>query len=44
MLGEGVEEFFGEDEFGSSGAFPVALGLEEPLLGLPALFEKRDAA
>lgn len=44
MLGEGVEEFFGEDEFRSSGAFPVALGLEEPLLGLPALFERRDAA
>lgn len=44
MLGEGEEEFFGEDEFCRSGAFPIALGLEEPLLGLPALSNKRVAA
>jgi hypothetical protein len=44
MLGDGDEEFFAEREFRASGAFPVAAGLQEPLLGLPALAKRKEAA
>lgn len=43
MLAEGVEETRSEEEFERSNAFPLATGLNEPLLGLPALAERWSA-
>ena len=44
MLADGDEEFLAERAFDASGQFPVAAGLKEPLLGLPVLGRRRDAA
>jgi hypothetical protein len=43
MLAEGVEETRSEEEFERSNAFPLATGLNEPLLGMPALAERWSA-
>ena len=44
MLGEGDEDVFAESQFKSGDRFPVALGTTDPLLGLPALSERRRVA
>jgi proteasome lid subunit RPN8/RPN11 len=44
MLAEGDEDVFAESQFRSGNRFPVALGVTEPLLGLPALSERRRVA
>lgn len=44
MLAGGEEEHFGEDDFTAKGALPLCTGLQEPLLGLPALAPGRKAA
>jgi proteasome lid subunit RPN8/RPN11 len=44
MLKEGDEDTFAEKQFTSSNHFPLALGVTEPLLGLPALAEPRRVA
>lgn len=44
MLAEGDEDNFAERQFVTSGRFPVAYGLTNPLLGLPALGEQRRTA
>jgi hypothetical protein len=44
MLADGDTDVFAESDFTVSGAYPVAAGLREPLLGLPALAEQRRAA
>jgi hypothetical protein len=44
MLAEGDEDVFAESQFPSGDRFPIALGLTEPLLGLPALSERRRVA
>lgn len=44
MLAEGDEDFFSEARFAKGVGFPVAVGIEEPLLGLPVLAAKRRAA
>ncbi len=44
MLADGDVDFVAEREFRASGTYPVAAGLQEPLLGLPALAERRRAA
>jgi hypothetical protein len=44
MLAEGDEDTFAESGFMAGGRFPVALGVTEPLLGLPALAQRRRAA
>jgi len=44
MLGEGDEDTFAEDHFAAAGRFPVAQGVTDPLLGLPALGERRRVA
>jgi hypothetical protein len=41
MLVEGDEGVFAESQFRSGDRFPDALGVTEPLLGLPALSEQR---
>ena len=41
MLADGEEEFLAEDEFSQLGQLPIASGLQEPLLGLPALSTRR---
>lgn len=44
MLAGGEEEHVSEDAFAASGAIPTCIGLQEPLLGLPALAAPRAAA
>jgi hypothetical protein len=44
MLGEGDEDAFPESHFERGNRFPVACGLVEPLLGLPALANGRRVA
>lgn len=44
MLGEGDEDVFAESQFQSGDRFPIARGVTEPLLGLPALTERRRVA
>jgi hypothetical protein len=44
MLADGDSDVVAEHEFTASGAYPVAAGLREPLLGLPALAARKDAA
>ncbi|MBX9591778.1 MAG: ThiF family adenylyltransferase [Hyphomonadaceae bacterium] len=44
MLADGEEEHVSEDAFAASGAIPTCTGLQEPLLGLPALAAPRAAA
>jgi hypothetical protein len=44
MLADGDVDVFAESDFTASGAYPVAAGLQEPLLGLPALGKPRRAA
>jgi hypothetical protein len=44
MLADGDVDIVAEREFRASGGYPVAAGLREPLLGLPALAERRRAA
>ncbi len=44
MLAEGDEDTFGESGFAASNRFPVAVGVTDPLLGLPALVRKRRVA
>ncbi len=44
MLAEGDEDAFSESQFTASGKFPVALGLTDPLLGLPALAQRQRVA
>lgn len=41
MLAEGDEDIFAEKQFTVSSQFPVACGATEPLLGLPALAQRR---
>jgi hypothetical protein len=40
-LSDGDEDFFAEHDFAASVQCPVGAGLQEPLLGLPALAKKR---
>ena len=42
MLAEAIEEFTAQDEFSARISSIIALGDEEPLLGLPALAEKEN--
>ena len=44
MLTEGDEDTFAESQFTAGNRFPVASGVTEPLLGLPALAQAREAA
>ena len=44
MLAEGDEDTFAENQFAATGRFPVACGVTDPLLGLPALGERRRVA
>jgi hypothetical protein len=44
MLAEGDEDVFAESQFTSGNRFPVALGVTDPLLGLPALAQRRRVA
>jgi hypothetical protein len=44
MLGEGDEDTFAEHQFTATERFPAALGSTQPLLGLPALGERRTVA
>lgn len=44
MLAEGDEDTFAESQFTADKRFPVALGATDPLLGLPALSERRRVA
>jgi len=44
MLGEGDEDAFAECDFETGNRFPVAAGVTEPLLGVPAFSQKRRAA
>lgn len=44
MLAEGDEDVFPESQFTYGDRFPVALGVTEPLLGLPALTERQRVA
>lgn len=43
MLADGDEDYYAESAY-TAGPFPVGLGLQEPLLGLPALLETARAA
>jgi hypothetical protein len=43
MLAEGDEDTFAEHQFTATECFPVALGVTDPLLGLPALANRRVA-
>lgn len=44
MLAEGDEDTFAESQFTAGNRFPVALGVTDPLLGLPALAKRRRVA
>lgn len=44
MLAEGEQETWSETAFRPSNSFPLSIGLSEPLLGLPALRKRRNAA
>lgn len=44
MLADGDCNVVAESDFTGSGTYPVAVGAQEPLLGLPALAPKRRAA
>lgn len=44
MLGDGEEEYVSESAFAGTNPFEVAAGLREPLLDLPDLGVRRDAA
>lgn len=44
MLADGDADVFAESDFVASGSYPVAAGLQEPLLGLPSLGKQRRAA
>jgi len=44
MLAEGDEDNFAESRFAATERFPLAVGLTDPLLGLPALGERRRVA
>jgi len=44
MLAEGDEDVFAESQFTGGDRFPVALGVTDPLLGLPALTQRRGVA
>ena len=44
MLAEGDEDAFAESHFTATPRFPVALGVTDPLLGLPALTDRRRVA
>jgi hypothetical protein len=44
MLAENDEDAFAENDFVASRRFPVALGVTDPLLGLPALAARRRVA
>jgi proteasome lid subunit RPN8/RPN11 len=44
MLAEGDEDVFAESQFKNGHRFPVALGATDPLLGLPALTQRRRVA
>jgi hypothetical protein len=44
MLAEGDEDTFAEGQFTAGDRFPVALGVTDPLLGLPALARRRSVA
>jgi hypothetical protein len=44
MLAEGDEDTFAEGQFMAGNRFPLALGVTEPLLGLPALARPRRVA
>lgn len=44
MLAEGDEDVFAESQFTCGNRFPVALGVTDPLLGLPALTRRRRVA
>jgi hypothetical protein len=44
MLAEGDEDTFPEAQFTTRGRFPIAQGASEPLLGLPALGQRRRVA
>lgn len=44
MLAEGDEDTFAESQFTNGDRFPIACGASEPLLGLPALGQRRRVA
>jgi hypothetical protein len=44
ILAEGDEDSFAESQFAATERFPIALGVTDPLLGLPALGERRRVA
>jgi hypothetical protein len=44
MLAEGDEDVFAESQFTGGDRFPVAVGVTDPLLGLPALTQRRRVA
>ncbi len=44
MLAEGDEDTFAESQFTAGDRFPMALGVTDPLLGLPALARRRRVA
>jgi hypothetical protein len=44
MLAEGDEDVFAETHFVAGNRFPLALGMTDPLLGLPALTDRRRVA
>jgi proteasome lid subunit RPN8/RPN11 len=44
MLAEGDEDTFAESQFITGNRFPLAVGVTDPLLGLPALAQPRRAA
>lgn len=44
MLAEGDEDTFAESQFAAGNRFPVAAGETDPLLGLPALAQRRRVA
>jgi proteasome lid subunit RPN8/RPN11 len=44
MLAEGDEDTFAESQFTPGNRFPLALGMTDPLLGLPALAKPRRVA
>jgi ThiF family len=44
MLADGDADVLAESDFTASGSYPVGAGLQEPLLGLPALGRQRRAA
>jgi len=44
MLAEGEEEYVAESAFRRSESLPVGFGTQEPLIGLPSLVARREAA